>query len=46
MDFVVCQGDVVFVHSVPLLDANLLGPGTRLSCHQLLQVPDGVVLAA
>lgn len=31
---------------VPLLDADLLGASARLCSHQLLQVSNGIVLAA
>ena len=46
MDLVVREGDVVLVHVVPLLDADLLRPGPGLGGHQLFQVAYGVVLAA
>jgi hypothetical protein len=42
---VVFQCDVVLVHVVPLLDADLLGPGADLRRDELLEVTDGVVLA-
>ena len=46
VDLVVLESDVVFVDVVPLLDPNLLGLGSGLSCHELLEVADGVVLVA
>lgn len=46
VDLVVAEGDVVLVDGVPLLDADLLGPGARLRRHELLEVADGVVLVA
>jgi hypothetical protein len=42
---VVFQCDVILVHVVPLLDADLLGPGADLRRDELLEVTDGVVLA-
>lgn len=45
MYLVVFQCDVVLVHVVPLLDADLLGPGADLRRDELLEVTDGVVLA-
>lgn len=46
MDFIVLEGDVVLVDVVPLLDPNLVGSGTRLSSHELLEVAYGVILVA
>ncbi len=46
MDFVVREGDMVLVDVIPLLYADLLWAGACLSCYQLLQVADSVVLAA
>ena len=46
VDLVVRESDVIFVDRMPLLDADLLWPGPRLCCHQLLQVANGVVLIA
>ena len=43
------QADLVQRHvaaAAPFLYPNLLGPGASLSCNQLLQVADGVVLTA
>lgn len=45
VNLVVSQGDMVLVDVVPLLNAYLLWPCPCLSCDQLLQVSDGVVLA-
>jgi hypothetical protein len=46
VDFIVGQRDVVLVYGVPFLNPDLLGPSARLSRHQFLQVPDGVILIA
>ena len=46
VDLVILQCDVVLEDVVPLLDADLLRACARLSCHQLLQVADRVILAA
>jgi len=46
VDLVVVQRDVILVHSVPLLDAQLLRPRARLRREQFLQVADGVVRVA
>lgn len=46
MDLVILEGDVILVDIVPLLDPNLLGPGSGLSGNELLQVADRVVLVA
>ena len=43
---VILQRDVILVHGVPLLHANLLRPRARLRGDEFLQVPDRVVLAA
>ena len=45
MYLVILQCDVILVHVVPLLDADLLGPGADLRRDELLEVTDGVVLA-
>ena len=46
VDLVVLQRDVVLVDGIPLLDPQLLGARADLRGQQLLQVADGVVLAA
>ena len=46
MDLVVVERDVVLVHGVPLLDAQLLGPRAGLRGEELLEVADGVVRVA
>ena len=46
VDLVILEGDMILVDGVPLLDADLVGPGARLCRHELLQVADGVVVVA
>ena len=46
VDFVILKRDVVLKYVVPLLDADLLRSCASLSCHQLLQVTDRVILTA
>ena len=46
MDLVILERDVVLVHRVPLLDAQLLRARAGLRGEQLLEVANGVVLVA
>lgn len=46
MDLVILEGDMILVDVVPLLNPDLLGPGSGLGGDQLLQVADRVVLVA
>ncbi|CAH0374783.1 unnamed protein product [Pelagomonas calceolata] len=46
VDLVVLERDVVLEDGVPLLDADLLGPGAALRRDELFQVADRVVLVA
>ncbi len=46
VDLVILESDVILVDGVPLLDPNLVCSRARLSRHQLLQIPDGVVIVA
>lgn len=46
VDLVVLKGDMVFVDVVPLLDPDLVGPGSSLSGDELFEVSDGVVVVA
>lgn len=46
VDLVILESDVILVDGVPLLDADLVGSGARLSRHKLLQVADGVIVVA
>eukprot|EP00310_Coccolithus_braarudii_P017538 CAMPEP_0183350000 /NCGR_PEP_ID=MMETSP0164_2-20130417/15779_1 /TAXON_ID=221442 /ORGANISM="Coccolithus pelagicus ssp braarudi, Strain PLY182g" /LENGTH=107 /DNA_ID=CAMNT_0025521837 /DNA_START=375 /DNA_END=698 /DNA_ORIENTATION=+ len=46
MDLVVLERDVVLVHSVPLLDPQLLWPCARLRSQQLFQITHCVFLVA
>ena len=46
VDLVVLEGNVVFVHGVPLLDAQLLRSRASLRCEQFLQVTDSIVRVA
>lgn len=43
---VVLESDVVLVDCVPFLNPDLLGPSTRLSRNELLQITDGVIFVA
>ena len=46
MDFIILEGNMVLVGGVPLLDTDFIGSSSSLSCHQLLQVADRVILVA
>ena len=45
MNLVVSESDVILVDCVPLLDPDLVRARTGLCGDELLQIPDGVVLA-
>ncbi|KAD5961943.1 hypothetical protein E3N88_13416 [Mikania micrantha] len=44
VNLVVLEGDMILVYVVPLLDPDLVSTGSGLSCNELLQVADGVVI--
>lgn len=44
VDFIVFQCDVILVHRVPLLDANLVWPCASLCSYQLFQITNGIIL--
>lgn len=46
MYFIVPDGDVILEDGVPLLEHNLVPPGARLCCNQLLEVANGVIRIA
>jgi len=46
VNFIVRQGYVVFIHSIPLLYSNFLRSRSCLSCNKFLQVSDGIVWVA
>ncbi|KAJ6432863.1 hypothetical protein OIU84_019988 [Salix udensis] len=46
MNLVILEGNMVFVNGVPLLNPDLLSPGTGLCRHELLEIADGVVFVA
>ena len=44
--FVVLESDVILEDGVPLLQHDLVPPGSGLSCNQFLEISDGVVFVA